>query len=69
MIRYNDPSQQVIPGFEKFHGFPLDMNNRWVKLSERIPWDEFAKAYDKEYEFREGPTLQTGAAGYWRRHH
>ena len=47
MIRYDDPNQQALPGFEKFHGFPLDMNNRWVKLSERIPWDEFAKAYDK----------------------
>jgi IS5 family transposase len=47
MIRYNDPSQQALPGFEKFHGFPLDMNNRWVKLSEGIPWDEFAKAYEK----------------------
>jgi len=47
MIRYNDPNQQPLPGFEKFHGFPLDMSNRWVKLSRLIPWDEFSKAYDK----------------------
>ena len=47
MIRYDDPHQQPLPGFEKFHGFPLDMNNRWVKLSKIIPWSEFAKAYNK----------------------
>ena len=47
MIRYDDPNQQPLPGFEKFHGFPLDMSNRWVKLSSLIPWDEFSKAYDK----------------------
>ena len=47
MIRYDDPKQQPLPGFEKFHGFPLVMGNRWVKLSRLIPWDEFSKAYDK----------------------
>ena len=47
MIRYDDPNQQQLPGFEKFHGFPLDMSNRWVKLSRLIPWVEFSKAYDK----------------------
>lgn len=47
MISYDDPRQQPLPGFEKFSGFPLDLNNRWVKLSKIIPWDVFAKAYDK----------------------
>ncbi len=47
MITYDDPKQQPLPGFEKFHGFPLVMDNRWVKLSKLIPWDEFSKAYDK----------------------
>ena len=47
MISYDDPKQQPLPGFEKFHGFPLVMGNRWVKLSRLIPWDEFSKAYDK----------------------
>ena len=41
------PNKQPLPGFEKFHGFPLDMGNRWVKLSRLIHWDEFSKAYDK----------------------
>ena len=46
MIRYEDPDQQRLPGFEKFFGIPLDMQNRWIKLSEIIPWDEFAEAYN-----------------------
>ena len=32
MISYDDPNQQQLPGFEKFKGFPLDMNNRWVSI-------------------------------------
>jgi len=49
MIRYDDPKQHLLPGFENFHGPPssLDMGNRWVKLSRLISWDEFSKAYDK----------------------
>ena len=47
MIRYDDLKQQPLPSFEKFHGFPLVMGNRWVKLSRLILWDEFSKAYDK----------------------
>jgi IS5 family transposase len=47
MIRHEDPNQQRLPGFEKFFGIPLDKQNRWVKLGEIIPWDEFAKAYYK----------------------
>lgn len=33
-------------------GFPIDENNRWVKLSEQIPWDSlediYAAKFDKE---------------------
>jgi len=47
MIRYEDSRQQRLPGFEKFFGIPLDRQNRWIKLSEVVPWDEFAEAYNK----------------------
>ena len=47
MISYEDPKQQRLPGFEKFFGIPLDRQNRWIKLSEVIPWDEFAEAYNR----------------------
>ena len=36
-----------MPGFEKFFGRALDKQNRWIKLSEVIPWEEFAKAYNQ----------------------
>ncbi len=45
MIRYDKRSQPCLPGFEQFFGVPLDEENRWIKLSEIIPWDEFADAY------------------------
>ena len=47
MIRYEDSRQQRLPGFEKFFGIPLDRQNRWIKLSEVVPWDEFTEAYNK----------------------
>jgi hypothetical protein len=43
-----------LPGFEKFFGIALDKQNRWVKLSEVIPWDEFAKAYNQNMSFGKG---------------
>ena len=54
MIRYESPNQPCLPGFEKFFGIPLDENNRWVKLSKVIPWDEFAKAYNQNMSSRRG---------------
>lgn len=54
MICREDPDQHPLPGFETFHGFPLDMSNRWVKLSKRIPWDAFAEAYYKNMSLRMG---------------
>ena len=47
MIRHDDPNQLSLPGFEKFFGIALDKQNRWIKLSEVIPWEEFAKAYNQ----------------------
>jgi len=45
MIRYDNHNQPCLPGFEQFFGIPLDQENRWIKLSKVIPWDEFAEAY------------------------
>ena len=54
MIRHDDPNQLSLPGFEKFFGIALDKQNRWVKLSEVIPWDEFAKAYNQNMSSGKG---------------
>ena len=45
MIRERDKKQLTLPGFESPFERGLDPNNRWVKLSGLVPWDEFAKAY------------------------
>jgi len=47
MIRHDDPNQLSLPGFERFFGIALDKQNRWIKLSEVIPWEEFEKAYNQ----------------------
>ncbi len=54
MIRYESKNQPCLPGFEKFFGIPLDENNRWIKLSKVIPWDEFANAYNQNMSSRRG---------------
>ena len=56
MIRHEDPGQLCLPGFEKFFGIELDKQNRWIKLSEAIPWDEFAKTYYQNMSSKRGLT-------------
>jgi IS5 family transposase len=46
MIRTTSSKQLTIAEFDwPFETTALDKNNRWVKLSECIPWDELAESY------------------------
>jgi len=45
MIRYRSQKQLTLKGFKTPFETELDANNRWVKLSECIPWDELAEGY------------------------
>ncbi|MEO5354876.1 MAG: hypothetical protein H7835_16905, partial [Magnetococcus sp. XQGC-1] len=45
MIRERDKKQPALPGFESPFERSLSPNNRWIKLAEVVPWDEFATAY------------------------
>jgi IS5 family transposase len=40
MIRYCSEKQRTLDGFETPFQVALDAENRWVKLSECIPWDK-----------------------------
>ncbi len=37
----------MLEGFDTSTGIILDPENRWVKLSNCIPWDELAESYYK----------------------
>ncbi len=45
MYRYTETEQNTIEDFEIPVGFRLDENNRWVILSQLIPWKEFEQEY------------------------
>jgi hypothetical protein len=45
MIRYHSQKQQSLAEFDWPFQTALDENNRWVKLSECVPWDELAEGY------------------------
>ncbi|MCP5197381.1 MAG: transposase [Gammaproteobacteria bacterium] len=45
MIRYRSHKQLSLVEFDWPFQTKLDKNNRWVKLSEIIPWDEWAEGY------------------------
>jgi hypothetical protein len=45
MIRYRNNKQLSLEGFDWPFQTALDKDNRWVKLSECIPWDELAEGY------------------------
>ena len=47
MIKYTSTKQLSIEEFRTPFYRGLDKNNRWVKLAQMIPWDDFAKIYAK----------------------
>ena len=47
MIRYSGHNQPTLPGFDTPPEMILDPNNRWVRLSDCIPWDNLAQSYHK----------------------
>ena len=54
MLKYTTPKQIDI--FEFSHPFEteLDKENRWVKLSKLIPWDELVEIYSKSLSSTKG---------------
>lgn len=48
MIRYKSQKQRTLPGFDTPPDMILNPDNRWVKLSECIPWDDLAQSYHKK---------------------
>lgn len=52
---YTSQNQLTIAGFESPFSRSLDPTNRWVVLSEKIPWDELAQIY-----YKEQPVQSTG---------
>jgi len=45
LIRYTPQSQLTLEGFETPFLQHLDRDNRWVKLTDAIPWDKLANIY------------------------
>lgn len=54
MIRYRSYKQLPLSEFDWPFQVALDENNRWVKMSECIPWDELAEGYYQSLSEREG---------------
>jgi len=54
MKRYNTQKQLSIADFAMPFEAKLDENNRWVVLSNVIPWDKFAELYYKNFPSRRG---------------
>lgn len=58
MIRTQSQKQLTLAEFEWPLPTPLDQNNRWVKLSDLIPWDELAEAYYGNLSSTQGRPLK-----------
>ena len=61
MIRYRSQKQLSLAEFDWPFQTALDENNRWVKLSDCIPWGELAEGYYQDLEDTQGrPTKDAG---------
>lgn len=54
MLRYNSPNQIEIFEFEHPFETELDKDNRWVKLSKLLPWDELVRIYGRSLSKTKG---------------
>lgn len=54
MIRYQSEKQLPLEGFKTPFETALVRDNRWVKLSECIPWDALADSYYKTFSLKQG---------------
>ena len=54
MIRTHSHRQLTLAGFDWPFQTSLDSNNRWVKMSECIPWDDLAEAYHTSLSSTQG---------------
>lgn len=45
MYRYSSQKQLSLDDYMNNLGKRLNANNRWIKLADQLPWDEFAKTY------------------------
>jgi IS5 family transposase len=51
-VAYVSQKQLTIAGFETPFSKNLDKNNRWVRLADRIPWDELAGIYLRHFSIK-----------------
>ncbi len=54
MIRYTSNKQLSLAEFDWPFQTALDENNRWVKLSQIVPWDELAESYYQAFTSQRG---------------
>ena len=54
MIRYHSHKQLSLAEFDWPFQTALDENNRWVKMSECIPWDALSEGYCQSLSVRQG---------------
>ena len=54
MVRYVSDKQLTIEEFKTPFQKKLSADNRWVKLSQVVPWDEFASAYMSMMDIKQG---------------
>ena len=60
MIRYHSHKQLSLSEFDWPFQTALDENNRWVKMSQCIPWDELAEGYYQGLSARQGRPSKDG---------
>ena len=54
MIRYHSHRQLSLADFDWPFQTALDENNRWVKMSQCIPWDALAEGYYQGLSLKQG---------------
>lgn len=64
MYQYKDQQAKLFKTKIVFGGQPLNPENRWIKLSQLIPWDEIEVEYAKNFDHEHGVYAFSGRVAF-----
>lgn len=59
MYKYTDNTQSSFLSFNQPLGLHMNPNNRWIKMADAIPWDEFERKYASLFKGKNGRVAKT----------
>jgi hypothetical protein len=65
MYRKEQYTEKTLENFKNLFEGKLDEENRWIKMSKMIPWEEFEGEYAKNFKEEKGAPAKSFRRFFW----